>query len=83
MVVSNMLNGFVYDVYDANNERWDLNIDGFIFHCTYTPADDWIEVYCPQLSNMPKGTEAKKINYHTIAHFLASQILRESGLLSA
>ena len=73
-----MLNGYVYDNKDANIESWDLNIESFTFHCSYTPQDDWIEVFCSEISSAPKGAEAKYMNHASIAKFLASEILKEA-----
>ncbi|THB73004.1 MAG: hypothetical protein D6B28_04555 [Gammaproteobacteria bacterium] len=71
-----MLNSFVYSTYDENTESWEINRNGFVFKCTYIPGDDWVEVYCPEISSVPQGAEAKKMDYHRIADFLASEILR-------
>ncbi len=73
-----MLNNFVYNSYDANIEQWYIDLSGFTFHCSYDPADDWIEVYCPEITSTPKGAFAKHCKHNLIAQHLAVELIHNN-----
>ncbi len=73
-----MLNNFVYNLYDENTESWDIKLHGYAFHCSYDPAEDWIEVYCPEITSTPKGAFAKHCKHSLIAQYLANELINNN-----
>lgn len=70
------LDNFVYDNTDANAEQWNIKTHGYTFLCSYDPANDWIEVYCPEITSTPKGALAKHCKHNLISQYLASELIR-------
>ena len=59
-------------------ETWNIDKDGFTFHCSYDPKSDWVEVCCNEIECQSKGALGKRSGPRLIASILAGEIIREN-----
>lgn len=60
-------------------EKWQIEKDGYTFHCTYDSKADWVEVSCYEIECRPKGALGKASGPYLIAKILAGEIIRENS----
>ncbi len=73
-----MSESFYKDDKGTRIETWNIEKNGFTFHCRYNWKSDWVEVSCLKFSCSPKGANGKASGPQLIADNLASELIRKN-----
>jgi hypothetical protein len=58
-------------------DTWNIERDGYTFHCSYNSKRDWVEVICYEIPCPPRGANGRA-SYRLTAFHLAGEIIRDN-----